>query len=207
MAAAPGGGSPRTFRSAAAFRAWLLQSHRTSRELVVRCYRVRASAQGITYVEALHEALCFGWIDGVRRGHDEVSFTVRFTPRKSRSIWSRVNVAKVGKLIEEGRMAPAGLAAFEAREASRTAVYSFERAAMELAPEYVKRFRTACAAWAYFEGRPPGYRRLCTYWVMSAKRPETQLRRLAELIESSAAGRSIGLAERPSDKTARKLKK
>ena len=121
MAAAPSSRLPRTFRSAAAFRAWLQQSHRTSSELVVRCFRVEASARGITYIEALHEALCFGWIDGVRRSHDEVSFTVRFTPRRRGSIWSRVNVAKVEKLIEEGRMAPAGLAAFEAREASRTA--------------------------------------------------------------------------------------
>jgi uncharacterized protein YdeI (YjbR/CyaY-like superfamily) len=199
--------APRTFRSAAAFRAWLVRSHRTSKELVVRCFKVDASARGITYVEALHEALCFGWIDGVRRGHDEVSYTVRFTPRKRRSIWSRVNVAKMETLIDEGRVTPAGLAAFEAREESRTGIYSFERAEMELAPGYLKQFRARTSAWEYFQGRAPWYRRLCAYWVMSARRRETQARRLASLIESSAAGRSIGPAERPSDKTARKRKK
>ncbi len=190
--------SPRTFRSAAAFRAWLTRGHRTSTELVVRCFKVSASAQGISYTEALHEALCFGWIDGVRRSHDEVSFTVRFTPRKPRSIWSRVNVAKVEVLIRGGRMTPAGLAVFEAREESRTGIYSFERAAMQLAPEYERQFRANAAAWAHFQGRPPGYRRLCIYRVMSAKRPDTQLRRLKALIESSAEGRSIRELERPS---------
>jgi len=199
--------APRTFRSAAEFRSWLVRSHRTSTELVVRCIKVSASARGISYTDALHEALCFGWIDGVRRSHDEVSFTVRFTPRKPRSIWSRVNVAKVGVLIREGRMAPAGLAAFEAREESRTGIYSFERAAMKLAPEYEKQFRAHPAAWAWFQGRPPGYRRLCIYRVMSARRPETQLRRLAALIESSAAGRSIVELERPSGAATMKRKK
>jgi uncharacterized protein YdeI (YjbR/CyaY-like superfamily) len=189
--------APRTFRSAAAFRSWLARSHRTSTELVVRCFKISASAQGISYTEALHEALCFGWIDGVRRSHDEASFTIRFTPRKRGSIWSLVNVAKAEMLIREGRMAPAGLAVFEAREESRTGIYSFERAAMTLALEYEQQFRAHPAAWEFFQARPPGYRRLCIYRVMSARRPETQLRRLAALIESSAAGRSIAELERP----------
>ena len=193
---APVKAGPRTFNSAAAFRAWLVRSHRTSKELVVRCFKVGASAQGLTYVEALHEALCFGWIDGVRRGHDEVSYTVRFTPRKRGSIWSRVNVAKMEMLISEGRVAPAGLAAFEAREVSRTAVYSFEREAMQLAPEHVKLFRARQEAWDYFQGRPPGYRRTSVYWVMSARRTETRFRRLAVLIKCSAAGRSIPVLDR-----------
>jgi uncharacterized protein YdeI (YjbR/CyaY-like superfamily) len=201
------GPTPRTFRNAAAFRAWLVRSHRTSKELVVRCFKVGASTRGITYVEALHEALCFGWIDGVRRGHDEASYTVRFTPRKRRSIWSRVNVARMEALIREGRVAPAGLAAFEAREKARTGIYSFERGEMKLAADCLRQFRARTAAWEYFQGRAPWYRRLCAYWVMSARRPETQARRLATLIESSAAGRSIGPAERPSDKTARTRKK
>jgi uncharacterized protein YdeI (YjbR/CyaY-like superfamily) len=197
---------PQTFRSAAAFRTWLTRSHRTSKELVIRCFKVGATTHGISYTEALHEALCFGWIDGVRRSHDEVSYTVRFTPRKPRSIWSRVNVAKAKMLMEEGRMAPAGLAAFEARDESRTGLYSFERAEMPLAPEYLKRFRARRAGWEYFQGKPPWYRRVCAYWVMSARRPETQLRRLAVLIESSAAGRSIKLLERPGGRAAGRRK-
>jgi len=194
------GTPPRTFRSAAAFRTWLEQSHRSSKELVVRCFKVAASARGITYAEALHEALCFGWIDGVRRSHDEVSFTIRFTPRKGGSIWSLVNVAKAEMLIREGRMAPAGLAAFKARDPAQSGLYSFERAPTPLPPAYVQRFKARRGAWEWFQSRPPGYRRTATHWVLSAKRPETRDRRLAELIADSAAGRKIKALARPGER-------
>ena len=178
--------APRSFTTAAAFRAWLAQHHATETELVVRLFKVGAAAHGMGYVEALDEALCVGWIDGVRRGYDDVSFTIRFTPRKPKSIWSNVNVAKVEALIAAGRMRPAGIAAYAARDAARTGIYSFEKGAATFAPSYVRQFRAARTAWAWFEAQPPGYRRLMTHRVMSAKQEETRQRRLNALIDASA---------------------
>jgi uncharacterized protein YdeI (YjbR/CyaY-like superfamily) len=165
--------------------------------LVVRCYKVRAGDRGMTHPQAVDEALCFGWIDGIRRSLDGVSFTVRFTPRKPRSIWSRVNLARVKALAAEGRMAPSGRAAFEARDPRRTGIYSFERAALKLTPAFARRLRADAAAWAFFQSQPPWYRRVSTFWVMSAVKEATRLRRLATLIAYSAGGRSI----RPLDRT------
>jgi uncharacterized protein YdeI (YjbR/CyaY-like superfamily) len=191
--------TPATFGSADRWRAWLERHHRTETELVVRLFRTHAGEQGLTYIEALDEALCFGWIDGVRRAFDAVSFTVRFSPRKARSIWSRVNVAHVERLMAADRMTPAGLAAFQARDAGRTGVYSFEQRTVHLAPALLRRFRARARAWRCFEGRPPGYRRTAIHWVMSAKREDTRLRRLQVLIECSARGESIPvLARAPS---------
>ncbi len=182
----PAPAAPRAFRSAAAFRAWLVKHHATAQELVVRCHKTHAASRGITYAQALDEALCFGWIDGVRRGVDGDTFSTRFTPRKPRSTWSRVNVAHVERLIREGRMAQPGLAAFAARDEGRTGVYSFERPPAKLSPAYAREFRANAAAWAYFQKRPPWYRRTSTYWVMSAKREATRAKRLASLIADSA---------------------
>jgi uncharacterized protein YdeI (YjbR/CyaY-like superfamily) len=162
--------TPRGFRTAPAFRAWLTKHHGAVEELVVRCQKRHAADRGVTYARALDEALCFGWIDGVRRRVDADTFSVRFTPRKPRSIWSRVNVAHVKRLIREGRMAQPGLAAFAARDERRTGVYSFERRSVKLSPAYAKALRANLAAWTYFRRQPPWYRRTSTYWVMSAKR-------------------------------------
>lgn len=178
--------APRAFRTPAAFRAWLQSNHRTAPELVVRLYKVAFADRGLTYGQALDEALCFGWIDGVRRGLDAESFSVRFTPRKLRSIWSRVNVAHVERLAREGRMAAAGMAAFAARDEARTGIYSFERAALKLDPAYERRFRANKQAWAYWQAQPPGYRRLNVFRVMSAKQEATRERRLGILIACSA---------------------
>lgn len=183
--------APRSFRSAAAFRVWLARHHASATELVVRLYRKEFAARGMTYAEALDEALCFGWIDGVRRSLDEVSFTIRFSPRKARSIWSNVNARHVERLTREGRMAASGLAAWEARDAARVGVYSFERAAAAFPPPLLRRFRLAHAAWAFFEAQPPGYRRTVTHWVVSAKREETRLQRLTTLIDRSAKGERL----------------
>ena len=188
---------PTSFKTRDAFRSWLERHHATTTELVVRLFKVHAAGRGVTYVQALDEALCFGWIDGVRRSLDSDSFTVRFTPRKPRSIWSRVNVAHVQRLIAEGRMAPSGLAAYGKREPGRTGLYSFERAAARLTPEELKLFRAQRAAWDFFAAQPPGYRRACAHWVTSAKRPETRSRRLATLIEDSAGRRRIRQLTRP----------
>ena len=178
--------APRAFRTPSALRAWLAAHHDTAPELFVRCYKVRAAGKGVTYAQMLDEALCFGWIDGVRRGIDDESHSVRLTPRRPRSIWSRINVAHVERLIRAGRMTAPGLAAYAARTDDRTGIYSFEREALALAPALEKRFRADRGAWAYFQGQPPSYRRLAIFRIMSAKREATRERRLAALIEHSA---------------------
>lgn len=182
---------PVSFKTPAAFRTWLRRNHATVRELVIRLYRVHVSDQGIGYAMALDEALCHGWIDGIRRAHDAISFTVRFTPRKPRSIWSKVNVAHVERLQKAGRMTKAGEAAFAARHETRTGIYSFEQEVAAFSATYEKRLRANRIAWKRFQNETPSYRRLVTHWVMSAKREETRLRRLKILIDSSVAGLRI----------------
>jgi uncharacterized protein YdeI (YjbR/CyaY-like superfamily) len=145
----------------------------------------------MTWSEAVDQALCFGWIDGKVNTVDEDRYTQRFTPRKPTSNWSKINVEKVAKLTEAGLMRPAGVAAFERRSEETTGVYSYEEAAMGLPPEYEERLRANPAAAEYFDSRPPSYRKTATYLVMSAKREETRLRRLQQLIEDSAAGLDI----------------
>jgi uncharacterized protein YdeI (YjbR/CyaY-like superfamily) len=179
------------FRTSAAFRAWLRKHHRSGDAIHLRLARKHAASTGITYAEALDEALCFGWIDGVRRRVDADSFSVRFSPRKPRSIWSRVNVAHAERLIASKRMTKAGLAAFQARTADRTGIYSFEQAEAELPAEFRKRFRARKGAWHHFQREAPWYRRTSTHWVMRATREETRLRRLGILIDCSAQGLRI----------------
>ena len=176
------------FTSGGEFRRWLKKHHLSMSALCIGFYRKDTGRGGMTYPEALDEALCFGWIDGVRRKVDEESYSIRFTPRKAGSIWSLVNVGHAERLRAEGRMTPRGLKAFEARQAHRTGVYSFEQKqhALDLALE--GKFRSSRKAWVFWEAQPPGYRRVATHWVMSAKREETRLRRLTQLIADSAAG-------------------
>ena len=193
--------APKTFRTPAAFRAWLEKNHATSTELVLRLFRVHAAGRGVTYAQALDEALCFGWIDGVRRSHDAHSFTVRFTPRKPKSTWSRVNITHAGRLTQAGRMAPAGLAAFGARTEERSGVYSVEQPRPELGPAFVKAIKANAAAWAFYEAQAPWYRRTTGHWVMSAKREETREKRLAILIDCSARGVKIPPLQIPGVRT------
>jgi uncharacterized protein YdeI (YjbR/CyaY-like superfamily) len=184
---------PKFFTSPAQFREWLEKNHSTATELLVGFHKKGSGKKSITYSEALDEALCFGWIDGVRRSLDETSYTIRFTPRKPRSIWSLINVRHVERLQKQGRMHSAGLAAFAQRDPKRTGIYSFENRPRELSPEYQKEFAKHKTAWQFFQAQPPGYKRLMTYRVMEAKKEETRLRRLQQLIESSAKGERIGL--------------
>jgi uncharacterized protein YdeI (YjbR/CyaY-like superfamily) len=191
------------FRTPAAFRRWLDAHHATEKELWVEFYKVASGRGGMVYREALDEALCYGWIDGMVRRLDAERYVQRFTPRKKDSNWSLVNVRRVQQLIEEGRVHPAGLAAFERRRDDRddrTGIYSFEQREAGLAPKYAKHLKANAAAWAFFSAQPPGYRRLASWWVMSAKKEETRERRLARLIEDSAAGRRINAAT-PGQKT------
>jgi uncharacterized protein YdeI (YjbR/CyaY-like superfamily) len=185
--------TPTHFKTPADFRSWLRTHHTTTSALVLRISKHHAAQTGVTYAQALDEALCYGWIDGIRRRLDADSFSVRFTPRTPRSNWSQVNVRHAERLIQVKRMTKAGLCAFEAREAGRTGIYSFEQRPTELAPPYRRRFRAVTAAWAYFQQEAPFYRRTSSFWVMSAKREATRLKRLDALIACSARRRRIGL--------------
>jgi uncharacterized protein YdeI (YjbR/CyaY-like superfamily) len=193
---------PAIFRTAADFRAWLEAHHGTARELLVRCYKNHARRQGLTYFEALDEALCFGWIDGVRGRIDEDSFSVRFTPRKPKSVWSAINIERAGKLRAAGRMRPVGLAAFRGGKAASARRYSYESKALDLDPAYVRKLQNNRRAWAFFEAQPPWYRRTTAFWVMSAARPETRERRLEILIASAAEGARIPPLVRPGGRAA-----
>ncbi len=185
---------PVAFSSAAEFRVWLARNGKEA-ELVVRLYKTHAGGRGMTYKEAVDEALCFGWIDGVRRSIDADTFSVRFTPRKARSYWSAVNIRRAGELEAAGRMAPAGLAAFRGRsDASER--YSFEARVRELGPAEAKRLRAHARAWAFYQAQPPWYRRTSAFWVMSAKKDDTRARRLDALIACSERGEAIGPLKR-----------
>lgn len=180
------------FRDRAEWEAWLEDHHASATEVLVGFHKKRSGMPSMTWPEAVDVALCFGWIDGVRRGVDEQRYVNRFTPRRPGSNWSAINIAKVEALIEQGRMRPAGLAAFEARRADRSAVYSYEqRQAAALDPEMELDLRANERAWADFQARPPSYRKAVTHWIMSAVNESTRRRRLAQLIESSAAGRTV----------------
>jgi uncharacterized protein YdeI (YjbR/CyaY-like superfamily) len=186
------------FDSPAAFGAWLEAHHATETEVLVGFWKAATGRPSLTWSESVDEALCYGWIDGVRRRVDDERFTIRFTPRQARSRWSLVNVRKVAELTAQGRMRPAGVAAFEARREEDTGVYSFERSqAAQLDAAAEARFRAEPDAWEWFERQAPSYRRAALHWVTSAKRPETRDRRLGLLIADSKAGLRIGPMRRP----------
>jgi uncharacterized protein YdeI (YjbR/CyaY-like superfamily) len=187
----PANPKPRFFRTPAEFRRWLERHHASQAQLWIGFYKKDSGKSGMTYVEAVDEALCFGWIDGLVRGHDAVAYVQRFTPRKAKSTWSAVNLRKVEALKSAGRMAPAGLEAHAKRDPTRAGLYSFENRHVVLSPALVKRFRSKKAAWKFFEAQPPGYRRLAAFWVMSAKKEETRERRFARLLGDSQEGQRV----------------
>lgn len=185
------------------FRAWLAAHHEAEKELLVGFYKKDSGMSSITWPQSVDEALCFGWIDGVRRGRDAESYTIRFTPRKARSTWSAVNIKRVAELTALGRMAPAGLRAFAARTEDNSNIYAYEnKAAATLDAAAEAQFRANTAAWDYFQAQPPGYRRTAIWWVISAKQEATRQKRLATLIDDSANARPIGqLDRRPKTKS------
>lgn len=185
----------RGFPGVAAFRAWLERHHDREGELLIRCFKVHAADRGMTYPQAVDEALCWGWIDGVRRSLDEDSFSVRFSPRKPRSVWSAVNIKRARELDAEGRMAAPGRSAFEARRSAR-GIYSFESKPTDFPPAMKRRLRSDARAWRFWSAQPPGYRRTATFWVLSAKQEPTRERRLDVVIASSARGERIPLLAR-----------
>jgi len=180
------------FESSEDFRDWLREHHATREELWVGYWKKATGRPSITWEESVDEALCFGWIDGIRKRLDDEAYNIRFTPRRAESNWSRRNVDRYTALERAGRMAPPGRAAFERGKPDGTGTYSLEEEQPpELDPEYLRRLRANSAAWADWQSRPEGYRRQVSHWVMSAKRESTRERRLAALIEDCAAGRKV----------------
>lgn len=188
--------APLFFATPAEFRTWLRSHHAKESELLVGFHKKDSGKPSMTWPESVDEALCYGWIDGVRRSLGADSYAIRFTPRKRRSIWSDVNIAKVQALIASGRMRASGLAAWEARTDGRSGVYAFERKAAELSAEEIAAFRKRTKAWKFWEAQPPGYRRTASHWVASAKRAETRAKRFATLLVDSASGLRIASQRR-----------
>ena len=191
---------PTFFARSSDFRAWLEDHHDRAKELWVGFYKKGSGKPSITWPEAVDEALCFGWIDGVRKGIDDVSYANRFTPRKPRSTWSAVNIKRARELADLGLMRPAGLKAFEKRVEEKSGIYAYEqRNVAELGAAYEQQFRANKKAWDFFQGQAPWYRKAAIWWVMSAKKEEIRLKRLAMLSEDSQHGRTVPPLTRPTD--------
>jgi uncharacterized protein YdeI (YjbR/CyaY-like superfamily) len=177
------------FATAQEFRRWLQRNHASAEDLWVGYYKKGVGKTSMTYQQSVDEALCFGWIDGITRRIDDEVHANRFTPRRKGSSWSAINIAKMAELEAAGRMHPAGRRTFEERDRRRDAIYSYERPALDLAPELMEHLQADPVAWARWQAETPSFRRQAAFWIMSAKRPETQERRFGELLETSRAGR------------------
>ena len=179
---------PNFFKKPSDFQAWLVRHHHDQKELLVGFYKKKSGLPSITWSESVDEALCFGWIDAVRESLDDISYSIRFTPRKTSSIWSLVNIKKVELLTAEGRMQAAGIRAFAARKDSKSGIYAFEQKPVDWPEVFALMFRKDKAAWLFFQAQPPSYRQTLIWWVVSAKLETTQKSRLGKLIEASAQG-------------------
>jgi uncharacterized protein YdeI (YjbR/CyaY-like superfamily) len=182
---------PKFFKTPSDFRKWFETHHASETELWVGFYKKDSGKASITWPQSVDEALCFGWIDGLRKSIDDLSYKIRFTPRKARSIWSAVNIKRAGELVAENLMRPAGLKAFAAREENRSGIYAYEQRSAELPDQYGKKLKQDPAGWKFFQAQPASYRKAASWWVVSAKREETRLKRLDKLIDDSANGRTI----------------
>ena len=181
------------FASSEELRAWFEEHHETADELWVGYHRKATGKPTVTWPEAVDEALCVGWIDGIRYRLDDTRHAQRFTPRRKGSIWSAINTKRAGELIAAGRMRPAGSTAFEARSPEKTAVYSYERETAAFSDDQQRRFEADESAWEFFQAQAPSWRRAITHWVSSAKREETRERRFNQLLDDSRAGRRTGV--------------
>src|SRR5581483_829096 len=179
------------FESPDKFRKWLEKNHATADELWVGFYKKASGKPSITWPESVDQALCFGWIDGLRKNIDEISYKIRFSPRKPQSIWSSVNIKRAKELIAAGLMKPAGEQAFQSRQENKSGVYSYEQRRDKLDEPYEKKLRQNKAAWNFFYAQSPSYRRAVFWWIVSAKKEETRIKRLDQLIELSAKGELI----------------
>lgn len=182
---------PTYFPTQATFRKWLQKNHEKAVELLVGFYKVGSGKQSMTWSESVDEALCFGWIDGIRKSIDEESYSIRFTPRKPKSIWSAINIKKIEELSKQGLMHPAGLAAFSRREENKSRIYSYEKEIATLSDDFLKIFKSNSKAWKYFQSLAPSYKNHAIHWVMTAKQETTKIKRLQELIRDSEAERKI----------------
>jgi uncharacterized protein YdeI (YjbR/CyaY-like superfamily) len=183
--------SPVFFACSSDFRKWLEANHQKEAEVLAGYYKVKTGKPSMTWSESVDEALCFGWIDGIRKAFDDESYTIRFTPRNPKSNWSAINIKKVEKMISLGKMTPAGLAAFEKRSEARSAIYSYENRPEKLDSELETRLSANEAAWNFFKAQPPSYQKMIIYWTMSAKQEVTRFSRLDKLIEASAKGKRL----------------
>jgi uncharacterized protein YdeI (YjbR/CyaY-like superfamily) len=179
---------PTFFQKQADFRKWLQKNHKKETELLVGFYKVGSGKPSMSWSQSVDEALCFGWIDGVRTSIDNESYQIRFTQRRANSIWSAVNIKKAEILIRSGLMQPAGLAGFNKRTEARSKLYSHEKEEVALSPQLEKQFKLHKKAWQYFQSLAPSYRKVSVHWVMSAKLDATRLKRLNQLITDSEAG-------------------
>jgi uncharacterized protein YdeI (YjbR/CyaY-like superfamily) len=179
------------FESSSDFRDWLEMHHGDARELWVGFYKRNSGKPSITWPESVDQALCFGWIDGVRKSIDELSYMIRFSPRKSTSIWSAINIKRAEELSTQGLMRPAGTKAYQLRKENRSGIYSYEQRSATLPDAYEKTLKANKAAWDFFQAQPPSYRKIAFWWVVSAKKEETRLKRLEKLIEYSAQGKRL----------------
>ena len=182
---------PTFFASPSAFREWLERHHADADVLWVGYYKKSAGKPSITWPESVDQALCFGWIDGVRKSFDDESYMIRFSPRKPGSIWSSVNIKRAKALIEQGQMRPAGLKAYEARKENKSGIYSYEQRSVDLAEPYNGLLKKHKAAWSFFQAQPAYYRKAVSWWVLSAKQEGTRRKRLEKLIAHSARGQRV----------------
>ncbi|PYJ13729.1 MAG: bacteriocin-protection protein [Verrucomicrobia bacterium] len=182
---------PKFFRTPEDFRIWLEKNHTTATELWVGFYKRDSGKRSITWPESVDQALCFGWIDGVRKRVDEISYQIRFTPRRRGSIWSATNIKRAKELVEQNRMRPTGLRAFAARIENKSGIYSYEQRTTELEESHATHLKKNKAAWNFFQTQPPSYRKMISWWIVSAKKEETRMARLAKLISESAKGKRL----------------
>ena len=182
---------PIFFSSSLEFRKWLEENHQTEKEILVGYHKISTGKPSMTWSQSVDEAICFGWIDGIRRSFDGDAYTIRFTPRKPKSIWSAVNIKKVEALTALGLMQTAGIAAFEKREAHRSGIYSYENKPSELPQHYEDKFKAYSEAWTWFQKQAPSYKKTALHWVMRAKQELTRDTRMEELITDSGSGLKI----------------
>ena len=182
---------PKFFRTPADFGTWLEKNHATATELWVGFYKKDSGKPSITWPESVDQALCFGWIDGIRKGVDEISYQIRFTPRRRGSIWSATNIKRAEELVRQKQMRPAGLEAFSARIENKSGIYSYEQQSTQLSEPYAKLLKKNKAAWKFFQTQRPSYRKMIGWWMISAKKEETRMARLAKLISESAKGKRL----------------
>jgi uncharacterized protein YdeI (YjbR/CyaY-like superfamily) len=182
---------PKFFRTPADFESWLEKNHATAPELWVGFYKKDSGKPSMTWPESVDQALCFGWIDGIRQGVDEISYQIRFTPRRRGSIWSAINIKRATELVRQKQMRPAGLKAFAARIENKSGIYSYEQRSTELNQPYANLLKKNKAAWNFFRKQSPSYRKMIGWWIISAKKEETRMARLAKLISESAKGKRL----------------